>query len=176
MPKPYALPGPVARALEVTGDRWTLLVIRELLLGSARYAELERALPGIPSNLLAERLRLLEDEGIAERDGGDRAYRLTPKGRDLAPVLASLATWGLRHYGAPSSATAVHAGCGGRVHTRSTCARCGEVVAPTELDLHGRATAAPVTLDPATLDPATLGPQAPAEAGALPRSCTVPPG
>src|ERR671930_1066784 len=120
MPKRYTLPGPVARALEVIGDRWTLLVIRELLLGCARYAELERALPGIPSNLLAERLRLLEDEGIAERDSGDRAYRLTPKGRDLAPVLASLATWGLRYYGDPSSAMAMHSGCGGRVQTRST--------------------------------------------------------
>ncbi|HZD72854.1 MAG TPA: helix-turn-helix domain-containing protein [Actinomycetota bacterium] len=139
MPKRYALPGPVARALEVTGDRWTLLVIRELLLGCARYADLERALPGIPSNLLAERLRLLEDEAIAYRGGNDRAYRLTSKGRELAPVLASLAAWGLRYYGAASSARAVHAGCGGPVHTRSTCARCGAVVAPAELDLRGRA-------------------------------------
>jgi DNA-binding HxlR family transcriptional regulator len=138
MPKRYTLPGPVARALEVTGDRWTLLLIRELLLGCARYAELERALPGIPSNLLAERLRLLEDEGIADRDTEDRAYRLTPKGRDLAPVLAGLATWGLRYYGDPSSAMAVHSGCGGRVQTRSTCARCGALVAPNELDLRGR--------------------------------------
>ena len=138
MAKRYTLPGPVARALEVTGDRWTLLLIRELLLGCARYAELERALPGIPSNLLAERLRLLEDEQIARRDEGDRAYRLTSKGRDLAPVLASLATWGLRYYGDPSSAMAVHSDCGGRVQTRSICARCGVVVPPTELDLRGR--------------------------------------
>ncbi len=55
MPKPYGVSGPVARTLEVIGDRWTLLVVRELLLGGARYGELERALPGIPSNLLAER-------------------------------------------------------------------------------------------------------------------------
>ncbi len=137
MRKRYALPGPVARALEVTGDRWTLLLVRELLLGSARYGELERALPGIPSNLLADRLRLLEVEGIASRGSDDRAYRLTPKGRGLAPVLASLATWGLRHYGDPSSATALHAGCGGRVHTRSTCTRCGATVPATDLDLRG---------------------------------------
>jgi DNA-binding HxlR family transcriptional regulator len=148
MPKRYALPGPVARALEVTGDRWTLLVIRELLLGCARYAELERALPGIPSNLLVERLRLLEEEGIAYRDSDDRAYRLASKGRELAPVLASLAAWGLRYYGDPSSARAVHSGCGGPVHTRSTCARCGAVVAPTELDLHGRAEVAAARAPP----------------------------
>jgi DNA-binding HxlR family transcriptional regulator len=53
VPKNYPLPGPVARSLEVVGDRWTLLVVRELLLGGRRWAELERALPGIPSNLLA---------------------------------------------------------------------------------------------------------------------------
>ena len=127
----------MARALEVIGDRWTLLVVRELLFGGARYGELERALPGIPSNLLADRLRLLEIEGIACRGGGDRAYRLTPKGRDLAPVLASLATWGLRHYAEPSSATALHAGCGGRVQTRSTCSRCGSIVTANDLDLRG---------------------------------------
>lgn len=126
----------MARALEVTGDRWTLLVVRELLLGGARYGELERALPGIPSNLLADRLRLLEVEEIAERDA-ERAYRLTPKGRELAPVLAGLAAWGLRHYATPSSATAVHSGCGGRVHTRSTCTRCGAIVPATDLDLRG---------------------------------------
>jgi DNA-binding HxlR family transcriptional regulator len=136
VPKRYGVSGPVARALEVIGDRWTLLVVRELLLGGARYGELERALPGIPSNLLAERLRLLEEEGIAERDEA-RTYRLSPKGRELAPVLAGLAAWGLRHYASPSSATALHSGCGGRVHTRSTCLRCGAIVPAADLDLRG---------------------------------------
>jgi len=135
--KPYPLPGPVARSLEVVGDRWTLLLVRELLLGGRRWAELERALPGIPSNLLAERLRLLEDEGVVARTEGARAYRLTAKGRDLAPVLASLAAWGTRHCGEPSSATATHAGCGGRVLYRSTCARCGVPVAADNLDVRG---------------------------------------
>src|SRR5829696_8381755 len=115
VPKPYPLPGPVARSLEVIGDRWTLLVVRELLLGGRRWAELERALPGIPSNLLAERLRLLEEEQVIERAAHERVYHLSDKGRDLAPVLASLAAWGTRHCGEPSSALATHAGCGGRV-------------------------------------------------------------
>ena len=137
VPKRYPLPGPVARSLETVGDRWTLLIVRELLLGPARYAELERALPGIPSNLLAERLRLLEEEGITARGAAARGYRLTAKGRDLAPVLASLAAWGMRHYGERSSALAIHAGCGGRVLTRSSCSRCGAMVGSTELDLRG---------------------------------------
>ena len=119
--------GPFA---EVVGDRWTLLVVRELLLDGRRWAELERALPGIPSNLLAERLRLLEEERVVERATDGRVYHLTDKGRDLAPVLASLAAWGTRHCGEPSSALATHAGCGGRVMMRSSCARCGAPAPP----------------------------------------------
>ena len=137
MPKPYGLPGPVARSLEVVGDRWTLLLIRELLLGPARYADLARRLPGIPSNLLAERLRLLEEEQVVERAPDGRVYHLTDKGRDLAPVLASLAAWGTRHCDEPSSALATHAGCGGRVVMRSSCARCGAPVPPEALDVRG---------------------------------------
>jgi DNA-binding HxlR family transcriptional regulator len=134
MPKSYGVPGPVARSLAVVGDRWTLLLIRELLLGPARYADLARALAGIPTNLLAERLRLLEDEDMARRPDG-RAYELTAKGRDLAPVLAGLAAWGQRHYGEARSAEAVHAGCGGQVRTATSCGRCGAVVAADEVDL-----------------------------------------
>jgi len=125
VPKLYPLPGPVARSLEVVGDRWTLLVVRELLLGGRRWAELERTLPGIPSNLLAERLRLLEEEGVVERVTEARVYYLT------------LAAWGTRHCGEPSSALATHAGCGGRVLMRSSCARCGAPVPPEALDVRG---------------------------------------
>lgn len=134
MPKPYPLPGPVARSLEIVGDRWTLLLIRELLVGAASYSELARKLVAIPTNLLAERLRLLEEEGIAGRDD-QRVYRLTGKGRDLAPVLAGLAAWGLRHYGEPPSALATHRGCGGRVAIRSVCCDCNRPVDPDDLEL-----------------------------------------
>jgi hypothetical protein len=72
-----------------------------------------------------------------DRTGAGRAYRLTAKGRDLAPVLAGLAAWGTRHCGEPSSAQATHTGCGGRVLVRSTCARCGATVPADALDLHG---------------------------------------
>lgn len=134
VPKRYPLRGPVARSLEVVGDRWTLLLIRELLVGPASYTELTRRLVGIPTNLLADRLRLLEEEQILDRDAR-RAYRLTGKGRDLAPALAGLAAWGLRHYGELPSALATHAGCGGRVTTRSMCCDCHRPVDPDDLEL-----------------------------------------
>ncbi len=138
MSRPYDLECPVARSLEVVGDRWTLLIIREILLARARYSELAHALPGIPPNLLADRLRLLEDEGIVSRIA-PRGYALTEKGRDLAPVLGALAVWGMRHYDEPPSALARHAGCGGTVRPHWTCATCGVVVAPHEIDLVAQA-------------------------------------
>ena len=81
-----------ARALDHIGDRWTLLIVRELLLGPARYGELSAALPGLATNLLAQRLRQLTDDGIVERNGG--SYRLTPRGAALEPVLLELIRWG----------------------------------------------------------------------------------
>lgn len=89
----------VARALDVVGDRWTLLIVRELLIsGSLRFGELERGLPGIAPNLLAQRLRDLEAEGVIERDPADGArvarYRLTPRGAALDGVVRELLKWG----------------------------------------------------------------------------------
>ena len=86
----------VARALDLVGDRWTLLIVRELLVGPARYAELQASLPGIATNLLADRLRDLEARGIVERDdqaGWGAAYTLTDFGQGLEEVLAALVRW-----------------------------------------------------------------------------------
>lgn len=89
----------LARALDHIGDRWTLLVIRELLLGAATYGGLLNALNGIPTNLLAERLRDLEADGLLtrQRDQDDArrvVYRLTPFGEQLEPALLALIRWG----------------------------------------------------------------------------------
>ncbi|MFF3530255.1 winged helix-turn-helix transcriptional regulator [Streptomyces rubiginosohelvolus] len=90
----------VARALDVVGDRWTLLVVRELLIqGPLRFGELQRGLPGIATNLLSQRLRDLEEQGVLSRTDGDRApgpplYRLTARGRALDGVMRELLKWG----------------------------------------------------------------------------------
>src|SRR5579863_3884488 len=91
----------VARALERVGDRWSLLVIRDLLTGAKRFTDLMDRLGGITPKTLSQRLRELEDAGIvaADREPGRREvwYRLTPAGADLRPVLDALSQWGLRH-------------------------------------------------------------------------------
>jgi len=91
----------IARSLEVIGEKWTLLVVRDLLRGPQRFTDLLRYMGGITPKWLSARLRELEAEGIIERDSveGRREvwYRLTQKGRDLAPVLESLAVWGIEH-------------------------------------------------------------------------------
>jgi len=98
----------LARALDVVGERWTLLVIRNLLLGPQRYSELLRGLPGITTNLLAKRLQEMESLGLVERapgtagDGGT-AYRLTDEGQALEPAIHALGRWGWRRMGKPGS-------------------------------------------------------------------------
>jgi DNA-binding HxlR family transcriptional regulator len=91
----------VARALERVGDRWSLLVIRDLLTGAKRFTDLTDRLGGITPKTLSQRLSELEDAGIvaADREPGRREvwYRLTPTGADLGPVVDTLSWWGLRH-------------------------------------------------------------------------------
>ena len=89
----------LARALDHVGDRWTLLIVRELLLGDAGYGDLLAGLAGVPTNLLAERLRDLEADGLVTREASpaDRrrvTYRLTPLARGLEPAVRELIVWG----------------------------------------------------------------------------------
>jgi DNA-binding HxlR family transcriptional regulator len=98
MTKTYDQYCAMARGLDVVGDRWTLLIVRELLTGPKRYGELAEGLPGIATNLLAERLRALEAAGVVERA---RPYRLTAWGAQLEPVLLALARWAAPLLGPP---------------------------------------------------------------------------
>ncbi|MFC8921435.1 winged helix-turn-helix transcriptional regulator [Cellulosimicrobium sp. NPDC057127] len=92
---------PVAKAMELLDERWTLLVVRELLSGSTHFNELRRGNPRMSPALLAKRLRTLERAGVVRRgdDGGRPAYRLTAAGEELAPVVEALGAWGVRWVG-----------------------------------------------------------------------------
>lgn len=94
-------PCPVACALDLFGDRWTLLIIRDLLLGRSRFKDFAASPEGIPTNILSDRLERLLEAGVVERipvaDGSKRmAYALSEKGRALRPVLLSMRNWGLK--------------------------------------------------------------------------------
>lgn len=88
----------VTRALELVGERWGLLIVRDLLVGPRRYGELAEGLPRIPSNILATRLKELQAAGIIRRLPRSRVilYELTPYGRELEPLILSLSAWGFR--------------------------------------------------------------------------------
>jgi DNA-binding HxlR family transcriptional regulator len=95
----YGDPCGIARALDVIGERWAILVVRELLLGPKRFTDLRAGLPRLGPDILSQRLRELEQAGVVERDqlpppAGSRVYRLTDWGRELEPVVLGLGRWG----------------------------------------------------------------------------------
>jgi DNA-binding HxlR family transcriptional regulator len=121
----------IARPLAFLGERWSLLVLRDLFLGRSRFDEIQESL-GIASNVLSQRLATLADEGIVERhrysEHPERfEYRLTEKGRDLQPVLLALLAWGDRYTaGAAGPALeSIHTECGHAFHAVATCSECG---------------------------------------------------
>ena len=118
----------IARSLQVVGERWTLLVLREVFTGQRRFEEIQRNL-GVATNILSDRLQTLVDAGILERRPlGDRAdrfeYRLTEKGLDLNPVLLELMRWGDR-WDAPAAGP-----------PKLVCAHCGEPLTARNVRLH----------------------------------------
>src|SRR5712692_11286359 len=105
---------PAARALETIGEKWSLLIVRDLLAGPRRFSELRRSLTTITPKWLSARLRALEADAIVTRDvAGEREvrYRLTPKGEALEPVFDALLVWGMDHaLGPPRHGEAIHPG------------------------------------------------------------------
>ncbi|TNE92744.1 MAG: transcriptional regulator [Deltaproteobacteria bacterium] len=100
----------VAKALDVVGERWTLLLVRELMLGPRRYTDLLQALPGLTTNLLAARLKHLDDAGIIERrtlapPAATQVYALTEMGRELESVVLALGAFGARYLTEPGDDT-----------------------------------------------------------------------
>ena len=129
----------IARALEVVGERWNLLIIRDALFaGSTRYSDFQRSL-GIATNILKDRLDGFVDAGIMRRHQYSEQpelyeYLLTDKGRDLAPALIALTEWGDR-WSAPDGPPILysHIVCGSGVSHEAVCATCGRVNDPAEV-------------------------------------------
>jgi DNA-binding HxlR family transcriptional regulator len=124
----------IARTLEIVGERWTLLIVREALLGRRRFEDFLENL-GIARNVLTNRLTLLVDNGVFERVRYQERparyeYRLSPKGRDLGVVVVGLMQWGDKYEAAEGPPRiARHGACGGRVVARLVCERCGRTAA-----------------------------------------------
>jgi DNA-binding HxlR family transcriptional regulator len=123
----------IARTLEVLGDRWTLLIVRDSLFAARRFDDYLQRL-GLARNVLSERLGRLVEDGILERVAYQETprryeYRITAKGRDLLPVLVAMINWGDRYY-APTGPPrlVVHEGCGGGVEQSLRCEACAEQV------------------------------------------------
>ncbi len=124
---------PLAKALSVVGDRWSLAVVAQLTEGAQRFNDLADALKPIARTVLSERLRRLEDAGIITRRQYSEApvrwnYRLSVSGAELARVAGVLADWGSRHLGDGDAALA-HAECGHDVMVAWSCVECGPVAA-----------------------------------------------
>src|SRR5437762_12412584 len=126
VPKRYGQACPVAKALELVGDRWTLLLVRDLLRDARRFQDFQASLSGIPPNILSDRLKLMEEHGLVSRrlysDHPPRfEYALTEKGRELGVVVGALAAWGSRHVHRRTEL--VHADCGHPVEIKYFCRR-----------------------------------------------------
>jgi DNA-binding HxlR family transcriptional regulator len=132
----------IARSLEVVGERWTMLIVRDAVIdGISRFEDFQDGL-GIATNVLTNRLRLLCDEDVLERvpdpsRPGRPMYIPTQKGRELAPVLFMLMKWGDRHYPTPKGPPrlTLHSGCGGNIGADFHCDRCGQEAGPGQMDL-----------------------------------------
>jgi DNA-binding HxlR family transcriptional regulator len=131
-----------ARALEIVGERWSLMIIRHALFrGVTRFGDFQRSL-GIARNVLAARLDRFVDDGLMTREPDEagsayQKYVLTDKGRELQPVIIALTHWGDR-WAAPDGPPVIlrHTNCGGEVHQQTICDDCGQPVAIEEVTAH----------------------------------------
>jgi DNA-binding HxlR family transcriptional regulator len=128
MAKTYGQTCPVARTLEIIGERWTLLIIRELFRHrSQRFQDLQESLVGVAPNILSDRLKTLEEHGLIRREFYSEhppraAYALTPVGRELQATMRALAVWGAKHLG--GEVRVLHEACGHGIEMRPYCPHC----------------------------------------------------
>ncbi|WP_067465737.1 winged helix-turn-helix transcriptional regulator [Actinomadura macra] len=123
----------LARALEVVGERWTLLIVRDAMYGVRRFSDFLARLD-IPRAVLSARLQVLVETGVLIKDGHD--YVLTEMGKELFPVVHTLSRWGERHLSAEVCRIFVHVECGTPVETDGTCPSCSRLVPMDDLEIH----------------------------------------
>jgi DNA-binding HxlR family transcriptional regulator len=128
----------LARALEVIGERWTLLIVRDAFYGVRRFTDFQAHLD-VPKAVLSDRLAGLVEDGILERTpdpdrAGRHVYELTAAGRELWPVLHSLLVWGGKHR-FPNSRVFRHVACGTQIDERGACPKCGLTPGPEDLEM-----------------------------------------
>ena len=160
---------PIAQSLDVIGERWTLLILRNCFMGTRRFDEFQQQL-GLTRHLLADRLKTLVSHDVLKKvpygEQGKRfEYRLTEKGLDLYPVILTLANWGNTWLFAPGQQPLqhIHHSCGQPTQPVLSCSHCGDTLDPRQVSLQSGATLDQlVTQTPATELVATLGYQPPA--------------
>ena len=135
----------VARSVAVIGDRWTLMLLRDCFLGIRRFEDFERRL-GISRSIIADRLKILTDEGVLRREVYQERpvrheYRLTDKGVALGPVMLAIVHWGDTHYAGAEGPPLIHRhkACGCDFTPVQTCSACGDPVGPREVEVRASA-------------------------------------
>jgi DNA-binding HxlR family transcriptional regulator len=124
----------LARALEIVGERWTLLIVRDAFHGLTRYDEFLSSL-GIATNVLSARLQKLVEHGVLDRTASRGSYHLTQKGHDLFPVVLTLMAWADRHEPAPDGPEVLilHKGCGHDAGGSLRCEHCAKPISLNDL-------------------------------------------
>lgn len=135
----YNLPCNIAQTLNIVGDKWTLLIIRQLMMGYDTYKELQYRLEGIPTNLLSARLKSLEEDGLIvtelyQTHPPRYRYLLTESGRDLSDVFNSIILWGER-YLKKCHKVLTHSECGNRIELTYYCPDCQKTIARGEINV-----------------------------------------
>lgn len=139
MKNQYNLPCNIAQTLNLIGDKWTLLILHQLMIGHRTYKEMQERLEGIPSNLLSERLKCLEADGLItaelyQNHPPRNQYLLTESGLDLGDIFNSLIIWGDKHLSVCYKQIN-HTECGHKIEHQYYCPQCQRVVEKEELSV-----------------------------------------
>lgn len=135
----YHLPCNIAQTLNMIGEKWTLLILRQIMMGNRTYKEIQESLEGIPSNLLSDRLKSMEEDKllvaeIYQQHPPRYHYVLTRSGEDLADIFYSLLIWGEKHV-QDCDKQVVHTLCGHKVEHQYYCSHCNTIISNQEIQI-----------------------------------------